>query len=130
MDSPPTRLTQRGAQFVAHALFLEPIDAVNEPVVLDPFETFVYSRDDRLGLTSHPLKWRDAFERWIRVRARDLDEDLPSLLITPAVGLNVIHDQGMRSRESRAATTSEQGFGVRLDSSSRAQQAAHRVELK
>ena len=49
-----TRLAARIGRhsLLLHAMFLERIDAIDEPVVLDHFETFVYSQDDRLGIAT------------------------------------------------------------------------------
>jgi len=49
-----TRLSARIGRhsLLLHALVLERIDFIDEPVVLDHFESFVYSQDDRLGIAT------------------------------------------------------------------------------
>ena len=49
-----TRLTARIGRhsLLLQARLLEEIDTIDEPVVLDHFETFVYSQDDRLGIAT------------------------------------------------------------------------------
>jgi hypothetical protein len=49
-----TRLAARIGRhgLLLQASFLEKIHAIDEPVVLDHFETFVYSQDDRLGIAT------------------------------------------------------------------------------
>jgi transposase-like protein len=53
----PSTVTRLAARIGRHSLllqarFLERIDTIDEPVVLDHFETFVYSQDDRLGIAT------------------------------------------------------------------------------
>jgi hypothetical protein len=53
----PSTVTRLAARIGRHGLllqasFLEKIHAIDEPVVLDHFETFVYSQDDRLGIAT------------------------------------------------------------------------------
>lgn len=57
-----TRLAARIGRhsFLLQALALEHIDEIGEPVVLDHFETFVYSQDDRLGIAT-PIGQRSWF---------------------------------------------------------------------
>jgi transposase-like protein len=49
-----TRLAARLGRhsLLLHALALEHVEHISEPVVLDHFETFVYSQDDRLGIAT------------------------------------------------------------------------------
>ena len=57
-----TRLAARIGRhgFLLQALALEHIDEISEPIVLDHFETFVYSQDDRLGIAT-PIGQRSWF---------------------------------------------------------------------
>jgi hypothetical protein len=53
----PSTVTRLAARIGRHSLLLqarllEKIDTLDEPVVLDHFETFVYSQDDRLGIAT------------------------------------------------------------------------------
>jgi len=53
----PSTVTRLAARIGRHSLLLqaqllEEIDTIDEPVVLDHFETFVYSQDDRLGIAT------------------------------------------------------------------------------
>jgi len=53
----PSTVTRLAARIGRHSLLLqarllEGIDTLDEPVVLDHFETFVYSQDDRLGIAT------------------------------------------------------------------------------
>jgi len=53
----PSTVTRLAARIGRHGLLLqarllEQIDEITEPVVLDHFETFVYSQDDRLGIAT------------------------------------------------------------------------------
>jgi transposase-like protein len=53
----PSTVTRLAARIGRHSLLLqaellEGIDSIDEPAVLDHFETFVYSQDDRLGIAT------------------------------------------------------------------------------
>lgn len=103
-----------------HTWLLDRIETIDEPVVLDPFETFVYSRDDRLGIAAF-IGRRWWFAHGIdatphrRTRRRSADVELPRRIcetvvswvdpgahsrmrvdrrewITPAVGGNGLRD--------------------------------------
>ena len=61
----PSTVTRLAARIGRHALLLqalalEHIEEITEPVVLDHFETFVYSQDDRLGIAT-PIGQRSWF---------------------------------------------------------------------
>jgi hypothetical protein len=61
----PSTVTRLSARLGRHtlllqALALEHIDEISEPVVLDHFETFAYSQDDRLGIAT-PIGQRSWF---------------------------------------------------------------------
>ncbi len=61
----PSTVTRLAARIGRHALLLqalalEQIAEIDEPVVLDHFETFVYSQDDRLGIAT-PVGQRSWF---------------------------------------------------------------------
>ena len=57
LDCAPSTVTRLAARLgrhslLLHALALEHLKPISEPVVLDHFETFVYSQDDRLGIAT------------------------------------------------------------------------------
>jgi len=77
------------------ALALEHLDGLDEPVVLDHFETFVFSQDDRLGIATtvgkrswfvyscEPAPHRRAGRRSVRRRTlkRPLPEPIPGAVV-------------------------------------------------
>ncbi len=96
----PSTVTRLAARIGRHALLfqaraLERLDGLQEPVVLDHFETFVYSQDDRLGIATpvgqrswfvygiDPAPHRRAGKRSRRKRAprHALPEHLPGSVI-------------------------------------------------